>query len=92
MSLPQLELSLISAVNFLEALGLGGAALPCPAKLMPTFLEHTWDWMCSHTRLNLRILPAQRSQIVRTKRTPPPRAASRWIAIRAGRIAREPRI
>lgn len=40
-SLPQLELSLISVVNFLEALGLGGAARLCEPRASPTFLEHT---------------------------------------------------
>lgn len=57
-SLPQLELSLISVENFLDALGLGGAALLLWfPKFKPIFLEHTCDCMCSQTLLNLRILP-----------------------------------
>lgn len=57
-SLPQLELSLISVENFLDALGLGGAALLLWfPKFKPIFLEHTCDCICSQTLLNLRILP-----------------------------------
>lgn len=59
-SLPQLELSLISWVNFLDCLGLGGAALlwlPIPR---PIPRAHTCDWMCSQTLRNLRMLPEKK--------------------------------
>lgn len=59
-SLPQLELSLISLANLRDALGLGGAALLCPPMFMPTFLEQTCDWMWSHTLRNRLILPVGR--------------------------------
>ena len=58
-SLPQLELSLISVVNFRDARGLAGAALLWLPTARPAFLEHTCDWICSQTLRNLRMLPAQ---------------------------------
>lgn len=56
-SLPQLELSLISVANFLDALGLGGAALLWDPRARLAFREHTWDCICSQTLRNRLIFP-----------------------------------
>lgn len=74
-SLPQLELSLISVVNFRDARGLEGAALLWLPRARLAFLEQTCDCICSQTLRNLRILPARKQN---TKRGSKSYSSSLW--------------